>query len=113
LSSSARCSPSGWTSGREALDFGPGADFRGAGMSGIWGDSGVLERDEWHSAIGNRCTGLCLNVGLSLDAVSSHFDTTGIFWKSRADTSSNKVSKLDKLYPARNAIAGTLRVPKD
>jgi hypothetical protein len=51
LSSSARCSPSGWTSGREALDFGPedlgpldfgpAAVFRGAGMGVIWGDSGV------------------------------------------------------------------------
>src|SRR3984957_12926786 len=44
LSSSARCSPSGWTSGREALDFGPGADFRGAGMSGIWGESEARKR---------------------------------------------------------------------
>src|ERR1700722_8707725 len=49
LSNSARCSPSGWTSGREALDLGPedlgpGADFRGAGMSGIWGDSSAGER---------------------------------------------------------------------
>jgi hypothetical protein len=56
LSSSARCSPSGKTSGREAFDLGPedlgpedlgpedldpGADFRGAGMGAIWGDSGV------------------------------------------------------------------------
>src|SRR5580704_8450871 len=54
LSNSARCSPSGWTSGREAMDLGPEdlgpedlgpeADFRGAGMDGIWGDSGSVER---------------------------------------------------------------------
>src|SRR5580704_15777898 len=61
LSNSARCSPSGWTSGREALDLGPEdlgpeADFRGAGMSGIWGESGTGGRAtaEYVAPVGPR-----------------------------------------------------------
>ena len=41
LSSSARCSSSGCRSGRDALDFGAGVDFRGAGMAAIWGELGA------------------------------------------------------------------------
>ena len=39
LSSSARCSPSGWTSGREAFEFASRPGFLGAGMGRIWGES--------------------------------------------------------------------------
>src|SRR6202453_5104530 len=50
LSSSARCSPSGWTSGREALDLdldlGPGADFRGAGIERNMGRIGGQEKGD-------------------------------------------------------------------
>ena len=40
LSSSARCSSSGCRSGRDALDFGAGLDFRGAGMADNMGRIG-------------------------------------------------------------------------
>ena len=82
LSNSARCSPSGWTSGREALDLGPedlgpedlgpedlgpedlgpAADFRGAGMSGIWGElrgRGKGKRTSFVASIGSRLKLAC------------------------------------------------------
>jgi hypothetical protein len=46
FSSAARCSPSGWTSGREALPCEARLGFLGAGMPGIWGESRSRGRAE-------------------------------------------------------------------
>src|SRR5580704_3876988 len=65
LSNSARCSPSGWTSGREALDLGPEdlgpedlgpeAVFRGAGMSGNMGRIGGRGKvSAYRAPVGSR-----------------------------------------------------------